>query len=79
MVSTMPKAAKQDGLDKFQRYRATRQAKGMKLLRLWVPDPDAPGFQEEAERQAMLLCDAPEEQEALDFIEATFEPGDHPE
>jgi Protein of unknown function (DUF3018) len=42
----------------------------MKLLRIWVPDPNAPGFAEEVRRQAALLRGAPEEEEALDFIEA---------
>jgi hypothetical protein len=42
----------------------------MKLLRIWVSDPSAPGFQAEADRQAQLLACAPEEQEALAFIEA---------
>ena len=42
----------------------------MKLLRIWVPDPNAPGFQEEAERQAVLLQGAPEEAETMDFLEA---------
>jgi hypothetical protein len=42
----------------------------MKLLRVWVPDPHAPGFREEAYRQAQLLRDAPEERQALDFIAA---------
>jgi hypothetical protein len=69
----MPRAASDDGLDKFQRYRAARRNSGMKLLRIWVPDPNAPGFREEAERQAQLLRNAPEEQEALDFIEAAFD------
>jgi hypothetical protein len=41
----------------------------MKLLRFWVPDPNAPGFREEADRQATLLRGTPEEHEALDFIE----------
>lgn len=49
--------------------------KGMKLLRLWVPDPKAPGFAAEARRQAALLRDAPEEREALDFIEAAADFG----
>jgi hypothetical protein len=62
-----------DGLSKFRRYRANQQARGMKLLRVWVPDPRAPGFREEAERQARLLRGAPEEAEALDFIEAVAE------
>jgi Protein of unknown function (DUF3018) len=42
----------------------------MKLVRLWVPDPAAPGFRGEARRQALLLRDASEERQALDFIEA---------
>jgi hypothetical protein len=66
----MPRAAPSDGLDKFRRYRATRRASGMKLLRVWVPDPSLPGFREEARRQAALLRGAPEQDEALDFIEA---------
>ena len=58
---------------KFQRYRALKRAKGMKLLRIWVPDLNAPGFAEEAERQAKLLRGHPSEQEALDFIEQVFD------
>ena len=72
----MPRPARTDGLDKFQRYRATRQARGMKLLRMWVPDPRAPGFREEAHRQARLLRGAAEEREALAFIEAAADLGD---
>ena len=66
----MSRAALNDRLDKFKRYRLGKQAKGMKLLRLWVSDPTAPGFAQEAHRQAALLRGAPEETEALDFIEA---------
>jgi hypothetical protein len=72
----MPRPASNDGLDKFQRYRANRRANGMKLLRVWVPDPRAPGFRQEAERQARLLRNAPEEGDALDFIDATSDRGD---
>jgi len=68
--AAMPRPASNDGLDKFKRYRATRRASGMRLLRVWVPDPHAPGFRQEAERQALLLRGAPEEIEALDFIES---------
>ena len=42
----------------------------MKLLRLWVPDPHAPGFQEEARRQALLLRGASKELDTLNLIEA---------
>jgi hypothetical protein len=41
-----------------------------------VPDPHAPGFREEALRQALLLRRASEEREALDFIEAAADRGD---
>jgi hypothetical protein len=66
----MPRAAPSDGLDKFSRYRAGRKAQGMKLLRIWVPDPSLPGFREEARRQAAALREAPEQKEAADFIDA---------
>ena len=67
----MVTAVRTDGLDKFRRYRASRRDNGMKLLRVWVPDPRAPGFHEQAQRQATLLRGAQEEGEALDCIEAT--------
>jgi len=68
----MPRPAPNDGKSKFQRYRESQRKKGMKLVRIWVPDAKAPGFAEEAERQAKLLRGAPEELEALDFIEAVL-------
>lgn len=66
----MTRTAAQDGMSKFQRYRQRQAQQGMKLLRVWVPDPFAPAFAAEAKRQALLLRGAPEELEALDFIEA---------
>ena len=68
----MPRAARDDGLDKFQRLRRNRKAAGMRLVRIWVPDPNAPGFAAASRREAELLRGAPEEQEALDFIDAAL-------
>jgi hypothetical protein len=65
----MPRPAKQDGHDRFSRYRMNKRRQGLRLLRIWVPDPRAPGFKAEARRQAALLRGAPEEEEALDFIQ----------
>lgn len=65
----MVRPRKEDGLTKFQRYRAARKAGSMKLVRVWVPDPQAPGFAAEAKRQAAALAGADEEADALDFIE----------
>lgn len=66
----MPRTAIPDEMSKFQRYRTSKRKQGMKLLRVWVPDPTASGFAEEARKQAALLRGAPEEIEALAFIEA---------
>ena len=70
----MPRAKRTtgDGLTKFQRYRKAQLNKGMKLLRVWVPDPHRPECAKEAARQAKLLRGRPEEKGALDFIEAAF-------
>jgi hypothetical protein len=65
----MPRPARKDGMDKFRRYRASQKQRGMKLVRLWVPDPKAPGFRARARRQAEMLRGASEEAESLAFIE----------
>lgn len=54
---------------KFQRYRLTQKKRGMKLIRLWVPDPGLSTFCQAAKKQARLLYGKPEEKETLDFIE----------
>jgi len=72
----MQKVTPDDGLNKFQRYRLNQKTKGMKLLRIWVPDPAAPGFAEAARQQAAVLRGAPEEAETLDFIEKVADTGD---
>jgi len=69
----MPRPRKtDDGLSKAQRYRQQQQRRGLKLLRVWVPDPNRPEFAEEAKRQGVLLRGRPEETEALAFIDAAF-------
>ena len=75
MRDSMPRAkrATGDGLSKFQRYRQTQERRGMKRLRVWVPDPTRPEFAKEAERQGRLLHDRPEEKEVMDFVAAVTE------
>jgi hypothetical protein len=65
----MSQAHTHEGLTKHQRFRANRKAQGLRLIRLWVPDPHAIGFAEEVKRQAVLLRGTEEEREALEFIE----------
>ena len=67
-----PKAAR-DAESKFRRYRQAQRQRGMRLLRVWVPDPRRPEFAVEAARQAAMLRGRPEEQEALAFAEAAFD------
>lgn len=69
----MPRPRTNDGLTKAQRYLRHQQHRGMKLLRVWVPDPHHPEFAAEARRQGLLLRGAPEEIEALDFIASAFD------
>ena len=70
----MPRTTRKpaDGLSKFQRYRKLQARKGMRLLRVWVPDTKRSDFAREAERQAKLQHNRPEEVEALDFIAHAF-------
>lgn len=76
----MPRARRkpEQDLSKFQRYRRAQERRGMKLLRVWVPDPRKPEFAREAERQAALLRGRAEEREALEFIEAIVDWPDEP-
>lgn len=50
-------------------YRARMRALGLRPVQIWVPDTTRPGFAEEVRRQVDLLRGAPEEEEAMDFIE----------
>jgi len=49
--------------------RESRRKQGFKEVRLWVPDPDREGFDEELVRQVISLRDTPEEAEAVAFAE----------
>jgi hypothetical protein len=58
-----------DRQDKFRRYRERKKAAGLREVRLWLPDVNATGFREEAERQAALLRGTGGEKEALEWTE----------
>ena len=60
-------------VNKFQRYRRSKQSKGMRLLRLWVPDTRSADFKKEIRREMALLRGAPEQLEATRFIQAAFD------
>lgn len=65
----MPDPARTSPPSKFARYRQRKRADGKKLLRMWVPDVNAPGFQEDIERQVALINASPDEKAVMDWIE----------
>lgn len=65
----MTRPPKNSEFDKFRRYRESRKERGLRLLRIWVSDPRTAAFRRKAKRQAALLRRAPEEEEAISFIE----------
>lgn len=76
MEAAMPGHAVRNEVDKHKRYRSNQKGKGRRLLRIWVPDTRTPEFQAEARRQALLLRDAPDEEEVMAFIEAVSDYGE---
>lgn len=72
----MNRQPKSSEFDKFRRYRESRKARGLRLLRMWVTDPRTAAFRRKAKRQAALLRGAPEEDEALSFIEKHMDRAD---
>lgn len=55
--------------ERMKGYRARKQASGLRLIQLWVPDTRSKRFAAECKRQSLLLKGDPAEAEALDFIE----------
>src|SRR5690349_10173280 len=64
----MPRPLILDGLDKHRRRRLKLKAEGKKLVRIWLPDPRAPGFRDEARRQAEMVPKNWTDGLALDLI-----------
>ena len=63
--------------DKFRRYRAKKKAQGLREIRMWVPDVNAPGFQERLDREIAAINASKSSGKALDWIDAVM--ADDPE
>ena len=47
---------------RLERHRADMRRRGFKLVQLWVPDPNAPGFREAVGRTRRFLATHPDAQ-----------------
>jgi len=54
--------------DRMRGYRARKQAAGLRLIQLWVPDTRSRRFAAECRRQSRLLKGDAAEAGALEFI-----------
>ena len=61
-----------DGASRVRKHREKMKAAGLKPVTIWVPDVDAPGYQEEIRRQCLILKNDPQEQQILEEIEQVF-------
>jgi hypothetical protein len=55
---------------KFARYRARKKAQGLRELRMWVPDVDAPGFQERLDREIAAINASKDNADVMKWCEA---------
>jgi len=54
--------------ERMRGYRARKQAAGLRLIQLWVPDTRSRRFAAECRRQCRLLKGDPAEADALEFM-----------
>lgn len=65
-----PQGRQQRTRAKVAAHRDRLRALGLRPIQIWVPDVRAPGFAEEARRQALLIANAVGEAEDQAFIES---------
>lgn len=54
--------------DKFRAYRQRKKARGLREVRLWLPDVGSVAFGREAKRQGALLDQTADEQAAATMM-----------
>jgi len=55
--------------ERMKGYRARKQASGLRLIQLWVPDMRSKRFAAECRRQSRIVNASPSEADDLAFIE----------
>ena len=61
--------------EKVRAYRKRMRAQGLRPIQIWVPDVRAPGFAEEAERQAAAVATSAGAARDQAFIDSVSELG----
>ncbi|WP_168207458.1 antitoxin MazE family protein [Microlunatus elymi] len=56
--------------ERVRQHRERLRHRGMRPVQIWIPDVNAPGFAEEAHRQAMNIRNSPAEAEDQAWMEA---------
>ncbi|HBA87811.1 MAG TPA: DUF3018 domain-containing protein [Geobacter sp.] len=62
--------------NRVQTYRAKLRQSGLKPVQIWVPDPAAPGFAAECQRQSRLALAEPQNLEDLEEVAQVAEWGE---
>ena len=55
-----PRSRNESAREGMRKHREEMRRRGFKLVQLWVPDPGAPGFGAELQRQIRSLATAPD-------------------
>jgi len=61
--------ASPDRHDKFRAYRERKKAKGLREVRLWLPDTRTPEFQEALRKQAEVIRASEEDRRAAEDMQ----------
>jgi hypothetical protein len=56
--------------ERVRAHRERLRAQGLRPIQIWVPDTRAPGFAEEAHRQALAAAKSPFAKEDQAFVDA---------
>lgn len=59
--------------DRVRKHREALRRAGLRPVQLWVPDTRSASFSDECRRQSAMLAGDSQENEILDWIEATHD------
>ncbi len=69
-------AGKRGSRDKVRAYRERMRARGLRPIRIWVPDTRTAAFRTEAHHQSLAVAQSPHGREDQNFIDAISDSGE---